>query len=135
MGKRTAAVTWFWNSSRLFGISWTTLFKNWVPLLTDQKKSSLVLTTKTRTLFGLCEHCEYKPNWKQNLIKSIHEGKKVFENVNKPPAPKKSIFSCELCNYTITSKSSLQQHVKSVHEKVSYDCDHCDYMSTLKELC
>ena len=34
-------------------------------------------------------------------------------------------FNCEKCVYTTTRKENLQQHVKSVHEKVKVICETC----------
>ena len=34
-------------------------------------------------------------------------------------------FNCEHCVYNTTKKDHLQQHVKSVHEKVKEICDKC----------
>ena len=34
---------------------------------------------------------------------------------------------CDYCAYKATTKSRLQQHVKSIHEGVKYSCEFCDY--------
>ena len=41
-------------------------------------------------------------------------------------------YNCTQCDYEATRKSSLRQHVKSVHEGVRYNCKQCDHKATQK---
>ena len=41
-------------------------------------------------------------------------------------------YDCTLCDYKASSTSSLLQHVKNVHEGSKYDCTLCDYKATSK---
>ena len=43
-----------------------------------------------------------------------------------------NLFRCEHCDYKATTKSSLQQHMKSIHDGVKYSCKYCDYKATPK---
>ena len=36
-------------------------------------------------------------------------------------------YSCEHCDYKAKQKSDLLRHVQSLHEAVTYSCEHCDY--------
>ena len=35
-------------------------------------------------------------------------------------------YNCDLCDKSFSAKTSLNQHIKSVHEKVRYNCDRCE---------
>ena len=64
-----------------------------------------------------CNECDYKKyigHFKQH-IKSIQE---------------EVCYSCDQCDYKVTSKLHLTSHVKSIHGGVSYSCDQCDYKVT-----
>ena len=39
-------------------------------------------------------------------------------------------YPCDQCNHKATQLSNLQQHIKSVHEGVKYPCYQCDYKAT-----
>ena len=39
-----------------------------------------------------------------------------------PTAAAGKEYDCALCGYRATRKSSLQRHIKSVHEGIKYDC-------------
>src|SRR5207249_881525 len=59
-----------------------------------------------------CEHCS-----------------KIFDNKNKLAVHKYHVHgprkSCGICNKSFANASHLNQHVMSVHEKVSFACDQC----------
>ena len=37
---------------------------------------------------------------------------------------------CQHCDYQATQSSSLQTHMKSMHEGIKYPCHQCDYQAT-----
>ena len=37
---------------------------------------------------------------------------------------------CDLCGNYFETKGSLKAHIQSVHEKVRYSCDQCEYQAT-----
>ena len=41
-------------------------------------------------------------------------------------------FTCDTCRKDFTAKQSLQSHISSVHLKVKFNCEFCDYRSTMK---
>ena len=41
-------------------------------------------------------------------------------------------YSCEFCDYKATTKNTLQNHVKSIHDGVKYSCEYCEYKATTK---
>ena len=41
-------------------------------------------------------------------------------------------YNCEHCDYTAKQKSDLLQHVQSLYEGVTYSCEHCDHKSIQK---
>jgi uncharacterized Zn-finger protein len=42
-------------------------------------------------------------------------------------------FRCDQCEFTYTTKSTLKQHIKSVHDKIKdHECDLCDYTCSHK---
>ena len=41
-----------------------------------------------------------------------------------------SVFQCEQCQKSFTSKCGLYGHARSVHEGVKYACDQCGYLAT-----
>jgi len=47
-------------------------------------------------------------------------------------AKKVPIFSCEHCDYKVTTKKSLNIHVKTRHEGLRYPCEQCDLKFTSK---
>ena len=53
------------------------------------------------------------------LFKTVHEMVKGVQ--------------CEQCSKAIGRKASLHLHIEQVHAKLrDYDCDHCDYSSSLR---
>ena len=36
------------------------------------------------------------------------------------------------CDYKVTPKQNLQQHVKSIHNGVKYSCEYCEYKASHK---
>ena len=38
--------------------------------------------------------------------------------------------SCNICKRTYKTKTVLEQHVQSVHEKIKYPCIQCDHQFT-----
>ena len=43
------------------------------------------------------------------------------------------LFSCNQCDHQVRKQSSLNQHVRSVHEKVRYPCSLCEYQARTPE--
>ena len=40
---------------------------------------------------------------------------------------------CEVCEYKVSQKSQLQQHIKSIHDGVKYRCKYCDYEASWRD--
>ena len=40
------------------------------------------------------------------------------------------IFSCKICNQSLTTKGNLKRHEKTVHLEFKYNCAHCNYSVT-----
>ena len=67
-----------------------------------------------------CDQCEYKATTKSNLrvhTLSKHEG---------------IIFDCIQNNSKKFSEQ--QEHTKSIHERIKYSCDQCDYKTSTSRL-
>ena len=41
-------------------------------------------------------------------------------------------YNCKHCDFNTSYKSSLHQHVQSIHKGVKYSCEHCDHKATKK---
>ena len=41
-------------------------------------------------------------------------------------------YSCDHCDHKAKRKSDLLQHVQSVHEGITYSCEHCDHKAKRK---
>ena len=61
------------------------------------------------------------------MLTSEDDEKNIAEKQEKE---KKEIRYCKLCEYQTHARTSLQAHIKSVHEGVRYPCTHCSYEST-----
>merc|ERR1712030_177253 len=42
-------------------------------------------------------------------------------------------FNCEHCDHKDKRKSHLLQHVQSLHEGINYNCEYCDYKAKCKQ--
>ena len=42
-------------------------------------------------------------------------------------------YSCNQCDYQVTTQGHLKRHIKSVHEGMIYFCDQCDYHTGRKD--
>ena len=60
----------------------------------------------------LCDLCDYKANWKHNLLTHI---KSIHENVDVK-------FPCELCDFKAKQKGTLLNHIQSIHGDVRFPC-------------
>ena len=45
----------------------------------------------------------------------------------------KGMFDCEQCGTKYTQKSTLKNHIQSIHEGVKYACNQCDYQYTKQQ--
>ena len=41
-------------------------------------------------------------------------------------------YSCKFCDYKATQKENLQQHMKSIPDRVNHSCEFCEYKATTK---
>ena len=57
--------------------------------------------------------------------KSQYEKKEIIEKESES-----SVYQCEQCQKTFSSKYGLYGHGRSVHEGVKYACDQCGYLAT-----
>ena len=42
-------------------------------------------------------------------------------------------LNCKQCEKVFRAESSLKKHIESIHDKIKYDCNRCDYKATRKE--
>jgi len=66
---------------------------------------------------------DYEVLKKEKLEETKHE--KYLKNL------RSNVLYCEICDKKFTEKSTLNQHLKVIHNlKKKYPCNHCDYIAT-----
>ena len=53
---------------------------------------------------------------------------KIFK-LKESSTEKGTIYNCEECGQKMMNQSSLNTHIRSIHEGIKYPCGQCDYLS------
>lgn len=69
-------------------------------------------------------------------VKKGYPHQKRRKNVRLRPLADYKIkdFKCDLCKYSASQKSNVNQHVQAIHYKIrKYECDQCEYSAKRKD--